>query len=128
MNITINKNFCTCSTESLFWSYKKISKKAVKLGSFLQSSTHIFLGHDEDFWKINLRILWNHIMKNFQVNMVKGTTSFSRMHYLEKSKQLLDLCLADSKTIYFWQVLESIHKIIIELHALQCLFVMRIAW
>ena len=51
----------------LFLRYKKILKKAVKLGSFLQYSVHIFLGHDGYFWKINLRILWNHIMKNFQV-------------------------------------------------------------
>ena len=35
MNSTINKTFCTCSTESLFLRYRKISKKAVKLGSFL---------------------------------------------------------------------------------------------
>ena len=34
MNSTINKTFYTCSTESLFLRYKKISKKAVKLGSF----------------------------------------------------------------------------------------------
>ena len=64
---TINKTFCTCSTESLFLRYKKISKKAVKLGSFLQCSVHIFLGHDGCFWKIYLRILWNHIMKNIHV-------------------------------------------------------------
>ena len=43
-----------------------MSKKAVKLGSFLQCSVNIFLGHDGCF-KINLRILWNHIMKDFQV-------------------------------------------------------------
>ena len=35
MNSTIYKTFCTCSTESLFLRYRKISKKAVKLGSFL---------------------------------------------------------------------------------------------
>ena len=34
MNSTINKTFCTCSTESLFLKYKQISKKAVKIGSF----------------------------------------------------------------------------------------------
>ena len=67
MNSTINKTFCTCSTESLFLRYKQISKKAVKLGSFFQCSGQIFLGHDVSVWKIDLRILWNHIMKNFQV-------------------------------------------------------------
>ena len=29
----------------------------------------------------------------------------------------------DSRILYFWQVLESIQKFIIQLHALQCLFV-----
>ena len=67
LNSTINKTFYTCSTESLSLRYKKISKKAVKWGSFLQSSVHIFLEHDGCFRKINLRILWNHIMKNFQI-------------------------------------------------------------
>ena len=66
MNSSINKIVYTCSTESLFLRYKKISKKAVKLGSFLQCSVHIFLGHDGCIWKINLRLLWNHIMKNLQ--------------------------------------------------------------
>ena len=67
MNSTINKTFYTYSTELLFLKYTKIFKKAVKLGSFLQCSVHIVLEHDGCFWKINLRILWNHIMKNFQV-------------------------------------------------------------
>ena len=67
INSTVNKTFYTCYAESLFLRYKKIFKKAVKLGNFLQSSVHIFLGHDGCVWKINLRILFNHIMKNFQV-------------------------------------------------------------
>ena len=62
-----NKTFYTCFTESLFWRCKKMSKKAVNLGSLLQCSVHIFLGHDGSVWKINLRILWNHIIKNFQL-------------------------------------------------------------
>ena len=36
-----------------------------------------------------------------------------------------DLCLADSRILYFWYVLESIQKFIMELHVLQCLFVRR---
>ena len=36
---------------------------------------------------------------------------------------MLDLCLADSRILYFWYDLESIHKFIIELHVLQCSFV-----
>ena len=36
---------------------------------------------------------------------------------------MLDLCLVDSRILYVWYVLESIHKFIIELHVLHCLFV-----
>ena len=50
MNSTIKKTFYTRSTKSLFLlRYKTISKKAVKLGSFLQCSVHIFLGLDGPF-------------------------------------------------------------------------------
>ena len=37
----------------------------------------------------------------------------------------MDFCLADSRILYFWQVLKSIHKLIIELDVMQCLFVRR---
>ena len=69
MNSTINKTFYTSSTESLFLRYRKVSKKAVKLGSFLQCLLHVFLGHDGCVWKIILKILWNHNMKNFQIKL-----------------------------------------------------------
>ena len=36
---------------------------------------------------------------------------------------MLDFCLANSRILYFWQVLESIRKFIIEIHVLQCFFV-----
>ena len=36
---------------------------------------------------------------------------------------MLDLCLDDSRILYFWYVLESIYKFIIKLHVLQSLFV-----
>ena len=36
INSTINKTLYACSTESTFLRYKKISKKAVKIGGFLQ--------------------------------------------------------------------------------------------
>ena len=39
----------------------------------------------------------------------------------EGSKLLLDICLVDSKILYFWYVPKSTHKFIIELHALHCL-------
>ena len=49
MNSTINQSFYTFSTESLFLGYKKISKKAVMIGGFIQFSVHIFLEHDGCF-------------------------------------------------------------------------------
>ena len=53
--------------------------------------------------------------------MVNVTTSYSpKIISFEDS---LDLCFADSRIFYFWQVLKFIHKFIIELHVLQCLFV-----
>ena len=36
---------------------------------------------------------------------------------------MLDLCRDASRILYFWYVLESIHRFIIELHVPQCLFV-----
>ena len=36
MNSTISKAFYTCPTETLFLRYKKVSKKVVKIGGFLQ--------------------------------------------------------------------------------------------
>ena len=123
MNNTINKSFYRCSTESLFLSYKKISKKAVKIGGFLQCSVHIFLGHNDWFWKINLKIMWNHIMKNFQVNHGQCDNIILPKHLFESSKYLFDLYLADSRILYFWEVPEHIQKSIIEFHALQCLFI-----
>ena len=56
INSTFIKTFYTCCTESLFLRYKRISKKAVKIGNFLQWWVHIFLGHDDCLSKINLRI------------------------------------------------------------------------
>ena len=35
---------------------------------------------------------------------------------------MLDLCLAGSRILCFWYILESFHKFIIELRVLQCLF------
>ena len=49
MNSIINKAFCTCCTQSLFLRYDKISKKAVKLASFLKCSINIFLGLNGGF-------------------------------------------------------------------------------
>ena len=56
--------------------------------------------------------------------MVNVTASYSPKTFVfEGSKLLLGLCPADSRILYFWYVLKTIHKFIIELHALQCLFV-----
>ena len=68
--------------------------------------------------------MWNHIVKNFQVKHGQCDSTISHETYaFEGSKLLLDLCLADSRTFYFWCDPESTNKFIIELHALQCLFV-----
>ena len=80
---------------------------------------HIFLRHDDCFWKINLRVLWNHIMNKLQVNYVQSDSIiFPKIFCFEISKQLLEICLADSRILCFWQVLQFTHKFIIELHAL----------
>ena len=51
MNSRISKSFYTCSTKSLLLTYKKISKKAVKLGSFLQCKVQWTM-NDIFFYKI----------------------------------------------------------------------------
>ena len=75
--------------------------------------------------RISFRILWKHIIKNFQVKHDQcDSILFLKTFPLESSKKsLLNLGPADSRILYFWQVLESIHKFIIELNVLQCLFV-----
>ena len=56
--------------------------------------------------------------------MVNVTAAYSSKTFsFEDSKLLLDLCLPDNRILYFWYVLKFIYKFIIELHALQCLFV-----
>ena len=81
MNSKFNKTFKTCFTESTLFldlRYKKMSNKAIKLGSFLQCSVHIFLGHD-GFLKNNF--------KNFQVNHGQcNIIIFLRTISLESSK------------------------------------------
>ena len=58
--------------------------------------------------------------------MVIVTASYSLKTFsFERSKSLLDFCLADSIIFYFWYVLESIHKFITKVHVLQSLFVRR---
>ena len=89
MNSTFNKTFYTRLTElSLFldFRYKWISKKAVTLGSFLQCSVHIFLGHMAAL-RINLRTLWNHIMKNVQAKHCQcDSIIFLKTFSLESSR------------------------------------------
>ena len=50
-------------------------------------SIYIFLGHDGCFREINLRILWNHIMKNFQIKHGQhDSIIFPKTFSLESSK------------------------------------------
>ena len=62
-------------------------KKAVKLGSFLQCSGHIFVGPDGCVWKINVRILWHHIMNNFQVKYGQCDATISPPSPSKKKKK-----------------------------------------
>ena len=58
-------------------------------------------------------------MKNFHIKDGQcDSIIFLKTFSFESSKQLLDLCLADSRILYFWKVLESIHKFIIELYVM----------
>ena len=58
-------------------------------------------------------------MKNFQVKHGHcDSIIFPKTFSFESFKWLLDLCFADSRILYFWQVVESIHKFIVELHVL----------
>ena len=58
-------------------------------------------------------------MKNFQVKHGQcDSIIFHKTYSFDSSEDLLDLCFADSKILYFWQVLESTHKFIIEFHVL----------
>ena len=55
--------------------------------------------------------------------MVNVTASYSPKPFLLKGlSNLLDFYLFNSSILYFWQVLKSVHKFIIELNVLQCLF------
>ena len=64
------------------------------------------------------------MVKNFQVKHGQcDSIIFPKTFSFKRSKSLLDLCLPDSRILYFWQVLECIHKFIIKPHVLQCLFV-----
>ena len=64
--------------------------------------------------------MWNHVVKNFQVKHGRcDSIIFPKTFSFESSKSLLDLYLANSRILSFWQVLECIHEFIIELHALQ---------
>ena len=126
MNSTITKTFRRCLEELLFLRYEKIPKKAVKLDSFLQCSVHIFLGQDDCVWKINLRVLSIHILKNFPCKVWSMWQHHIPLkHYLLKTLSNCQTFALLTVGFFTFNVLEFIHKLIIELHALQCLFVRR---
>ena len=106
----------------MFLRYEKISKKAVKLGSFFQFSVHIFLGHDGCVWKVNWRALWNHIMNIYIEHGQCDSIIFPQIIFFKTlcNCQTFDLLTAG---IFSFDVTESIHKFIIKLHVLQCLLV-----
>ena len=77
MNSTINKTFYSNSAESMFLRYKKISKKAVKLGSFLQYLVHIFLGHG---WRRLLKNQFKNFMKPYHEEISSKAWSMWQRH------------------------------------------------
>ena len=86
-------------------------------------STHI----SRPWWlhlKINFRIFWYLIMKNHQVKHGQSDSIiFPPKIFFWKLWVLLDLYLNGSWILYFWYVLNSVHKFITELHVPQWLFV-----
>ena len=102
----------------------KISKKAVKLGSFLHCSVHIILGHDGCFRKITLNFCETTLWRTFKQSMVNVTASYSLKRFLLKILyNYWTYCLVDSRILYFWKILEFIDQFIIVLLVLQPLFV-----
>ena len=92
-----------CSIKTLFYLGNKWITQLTKiltnvLLKFSEAITklpnlHIFWGHDGCFWKINLRILWNHIIKKFQVKHGQcDIIIFSKTLSFERSSQLKYLC------------------------------------
>ena len=92
--------------KTLFYFENKWIAQSTKL---FTDVLYIFLGHDGCFWKINLRIFWNH-MKNFQVKHSQcDGIIFPKTFSFKSFRQLLDLCYAGSRILYYWKVLESFH-------------------
>ena len=58
LSIKVPQNCCTKSIG-------KVPKK-VAHASFLECSTYIILGQDDDLRKINLKILWNHRLRRIR--------------------------------------------------------------
>ena len=89
------------------------------MGSFIRSRKCMSLKFTEELCVMTMKneAKFKEELKNFQVNHgQRDSIIFPQTFSVESSKQLLDLCLAESRILYFWQVLESIHKLIIELH------------
>ena len=90
--------------KTLFYVENKWIAQSTKL---FTDVLYIFLGHDGCFWKISLRIFWNH-MKNFQVKHGQcDGIIFPKTFSFKSFRQLLDLCYAGSRILYYWKVLES---------------------
>ena len=86
MSTTINKTFYTCSTKSLFLRYKKISKKVVKLGSFLQCSvTYI----SRTWWRL-LKNQFKNFMLPYHEKLLSKAWSVA-LHHI-------------TQNIFFWKL------------------------
>ena len=70
-----------CSTELLYWRYRKISQWGAH-ASFLQCSAYIVLGQDDGLIKINLKISWNHRVRRIRYSKVNMAVSCPRTFLL----------------------------------------------
>ena len=115
MNSTITKTFYTCSPESLFQE---------SCGNRWFSS--MFSTYISRTWWLLLKNSFKDFVKPYHEDFSSKAWSMWHHHISQNIffwKLLLDLHLANSRILYFWQFLESIQQFIIEIHALQCLFV-----
>ena len=78
-----------------------ISYKLLQMFYWSFPNLHIFLGHDCCFWKINLRILWDHIIKKFQVKHGQcDSIIFSKTLSFERTSQLK--YFDENRILFFW--------------------------
>ena len=61
---------------------RKVFKKSPEQWQLFSFFSTYFLGQDDWLWKINLKFLWNHIIRTIKWSMVNVTASYSQTHFL----------------------------------------------